>query len=254
MARASREGIRGPRRSQAAANSPAAPKAPAAATGKSPSTPPLKRSASGEPEIVPPSSFGQPRRPPAAARAHEGDAVNQHDRVTPIGFEPIILRSMRKKSDETPKDKGGILGRLRGGRNVDRPPPRQAEPLPAHPVGDLPPPVWTTPVPGVTGPIEAAPAAPTPAAPEAAHSSGLSIEDVIATALASAPPAPAQAAPEPPAPAPIEVAIPEPAPEPMAPVPSPDPEPIPEAEPEPVPEPEPQPEPIARIPEPDRGG
>ena len=63
-------------------------------------------------EVVPPSNFGAPRRPPAAARAHEDDAVNELDRVTPHGFEPVLTRSMRKRTEakETDKQEKRLLG------------------------------------------------------------------------------------------------------------------------------------------------
>ena len=75
--------------------------------------------------VAPPSTFGARRGQPGSAhsgptgaprRGADGD-VAELDRPSPVGFEPIILRSVRKKSEpkkeEPEKDKRGRLSRLR---------------------------------------------------------------------------------------------------------------------------------------------
>ena len=178
------------------------------------------------------------------AGLHVEPVVDKRDGLGPVatpsdfGFEPVILRSVRKKSEpkeEPEKDKRGRLSRLRS---------RVAGPLedaeeshdPAidvpvvslydEPVAYVPPPVFKTPP-------------PTHAAPEApAEASRPTVPYVDMVALAAAASLPLAE------PAVGSAVVPEPAP-------TPEPEPVPQPEPTPEPEPAPEPTPEPVLPGPD---
>jgi hypothetical protein len=214
--------------------------------------------------VTPPSTFGVRRGLPGSADSGPTGALGRRiatsevaelDRPSPVGFEPVILRSVRKKTEpkEEPekKDRGGRLSRLRSrvaGPVEEAAPPEEspAVALRAEPVAVVPPPVFKA-----------------PASPPRKH---VPIEDVIALAttpsLSVAAPHPQpEPQPEPqPAPQPevqpeVEPVLPEPDTEPTPVVPEPEPQPEvdpvlpgPDTEPTPVvPDPEPLPEPQPEI-------
>jgi len=206
--------------------------------------------------VTPPSTFGVRRGVPGSAHSGPTGALGRRiatsevaelDRPSPVGFEPVILRSVRKKSEpkEEPekKDKGGRLSRLRSrvAGPVEEPTPPEESPavaLRAEPVAVVPPPVFKSAPP--------TPTAPTPATPPRKL---VPIEDVIALATSASLPGPE------PDPRPeVEPVLPGPDAERAPVVPEPEPQAAsiePEPEPAPViPEPEPQPASIVREPDP----
>ena len=104
--------------------------------------------------VAPPSTFG------ASRRGASGD-VAELDRPSTVGFEPVLLRSVRKKSEpkeEPEKDKRGRISRLRSrvagpAEEVESPEPTSVETPPVSlydaPVAYVPPPVFNTPPPVV---------------------------------------------------------------------------------------------------------
>jgi hypothetical protein len=143
--------------------------------------------------VVAPSTFGARRGQPGSAhsgptgaprRGADGD-VAELDRPSPLGFEPVLLRSVRKKSEpkaeEPEKDKRGRLARLRSrvAGPVEEtasaePSTVEAPPVSLYdaPVAYVPPPVFDAPP----------PAAPVPPAPQR---SVVPFEDVVALSVAA---------------------------------------------------------------------
>lgn len=207
--------------------------------------------------VAPPSAFGVKRGLPGSAhsgpsgtprRAGDGE-VAELDRESPAGFEPVILRSVRKKSepkDEPDKDKLGRLKRLRArvagpleedGSDASTAQGEQVAPppLPAFAATPLPPPpVFQTPVPAAVEPEPE----PAPEATPEQKRKIVAYEDMIALATMAALP---DTEPEP-----VE---PEPEPAPLVETSTPVPEPEPFAEPESVVEPVVDPEPVLPGPE-----
>jgi hypothetical protein len=208
--------------------------------------------------VTAPSTFGVRRGVPGSANSGPTGALGRRiatsevaelDRPSPVGFEPVILRSVRKKSEpkEEPekKERGGRLSRLRSrvAGPVEEAAPQEESPavaLRAEPVAVVPPPVFKA-------------AAPSPASPPRKL---VPIEDVIALATTTSVPVAAPEAPPEPEPQHAVVSVvterdtePDTEPTPVVPEPEPQPEvepvlPEPDTEPPPVvPEPEPVPEP-----------
>jgi hypothetical protein len=97
--------------------------------------------------VAPPSTFGVRRGLTEVAEL---------DRPSPVGFEPVIIASVRKKSEpkeELEKGKRGRLARLRARVSTPaEPEPSASEPagsLYDEPVGVVPPPIFKTPTPSV---------------------------------------------------------------------------------------------------------
>jgi hypothetical protein len=189
---------------------------------------------------TPPSAFGVRRGVPGSAPSGPTGALGRRiatsdvaelDRPSPVGFEPVILRSVRKKAEPKAepekKEKGGRLSRLRSrvAGPVEDPAPQEETPavaLRAEPAAVVPPPVFKS-------------APPTPRAPS--HKL-VPIEDVIALATSASLPG---TEPEPE----VEPVVPDPEPTPVVPDPEPTPV-LPDPEPTPV-VPDPAPEPQAEV-------
>jgi hypothetical protein len=153
----------GPESAVPPAPPPVAPPAPAVA-------PPTARAETGQPvdrrdglgPVVPPSSFGTKRGLPGTLHSgpsgpprRDSDSYTDMTRPSPVGFEPVVIASVRKKSDPK-KDKSDAQGRLARLRSrVTGPPPGETPPAaddaPAitasEPVVIPPPPVFNDPPP-----------------------------------------------------------------------------------------------------------
>ena len=127
-----------------------------------------------------PSTFGV-RRP--AANAQAGSGSSERDRDSPTGWEPIVMRSVRKKADQPdpassskPQDQPSRFKRLKN-RFVD---PKQSAAAPEAPSAPQPALSQARPTPSPAPPLPTRSPAPSPVAAR-------SIEDTIRAAVPEAP-------------------------------------------------------------------
>ena len=126
--------------------------------------------------LAAPSTFGV-RRPAANAPQRSGAAA-EPDRESPTGWEPIVLRSTRKKTEQAeakPVDRRGRLQRLKA-RLVDAPPAEAEVQVEAPEIPLTPPAPRSIPLPISTTPSPSSPTAP----------GARSLEDTIRAAVPTA--------------------------------------------------------------------